>query len=62
MLQIKKKTANIWEYKVGNNANIANLVCLWKTRMIEINQSGLRRLFPDSEKKHISVFITWTVT
>ena len=25
MLKIKKKTANIWEYKTGNNANIANL-------------------------------------
>ena len=25
------KTANIWENKVGNNAQIANLVCLRKT-------------------------------
>ena len=23
------------EYKVGNNANIANLVCLWKPRMLK---------------------------
>ena len=34
MLQIKKETANIWEYKVGNNANIANFVRLWKTRLV----------------------------
>ena len=27
------KTANLWEHKVGNNANIANLVYLWKTRV-----------------------------
>ena len=26
MLQIKKETENIWEYKVGNNGNIANFV------------------------------------
>ena len=32
-MQIKKKIASVWEHKVGNNANIANLVCLWKTRM-----------------------------
>ena len=30
--QINKKTVNIWEYKVGNNANIANSVWLWKTQ------------------------------
>ena len=28
MVQIKKQIANIWEYTVGNNANIANFVCL----------------------------------
>ena len=28
LLQIGKKTAHIWEYKVGNDANIANFVCL----------------------------------
>ena len=33
MLQIKKETANVWEYKVGSNANIANCVRLWKTRL-----------------------------
>ena len=34
MLQIEKETVNIWEYKVGNNANIANFMCLWKTWML----------------------------
>ena len=28
MFQIKKEIANIWEYKVGSNANIANFVFL----------------------------------
>ena len=28
-----KKTANIWEYKVGFKAIIANLVCLWKCQI-----------------------------
>ena len=28
--QIKKKTANIWEYKVGNNANIFQLCVVVK--------------------------------
>ena len=32
MLQIKKGNEDIWEYKVGNNTNIANFVRLWKTR------------------------------
>ena len=30
MVQIMKKTPNIWEYKVGNNGNIANFVRLLK--------------------------------
>ena len=30
-----KKTANIWEYKVGINAIIANLVCMLKSRIHE---------------------------
>ena len=29
--QIKEETAYVWEYKVGNNVNIANLVCFLKT-------------------------------
>ena len=33
MVQIKKKTASMWECKVGNNANIANFMCLSKNRM-----------------------------
>ena len=33
IVQTKKKTPNIWKYKVGNNANIANFVCSWKTQM-----------------------------
>ena len=33
MLKIKKETADIWEYKVGSNANIATFVHLWKTRL-----------------------------
>ena len=28
IVQIKKETSNIWEYKVGNNGNIANLLLL----------------------------------
>ena len=28
-----KKTSNIWECKVGINANIANFMCLWKCRI-----------------------------
>ena len=32
-MQIKKSIANIYEYKVDNNANIANLVYSWKTRI-----------------------------
>ena len=30
MVLINKETTNIWDYKVGNNGNIANFVCLWK--------------------------------
>ena len=33
ILQIKKETTNVWEYKVGNNANIASFVLLWKIRL-----------------------------
>ena len=29
----KKKRKNIWEYKVGNSANIVNYVRLWKPRL-----------------------------
>ena len=33
MLQMKTEMTNIWKYKVGNNANIANVASLWKTRL-----------------------------
>ena len=33
MVQTMKETANVLEYKIGNNANIANFVCLWNTRI-----------------------------
>ena len=33
MVKIKKETENTWEYKVGNNANIAIFVRLWKPRI-----------------------------
>ena len=27
----------MWEYKVGNNANImCNIMCLWKTRLADL--------------------------
>ena len=38
---IKKETGNILKYKVGNNANIANVVCLWKTWLRLINTAWL---------------------
>ena len=33
MAQIMMETANEKEYKIGNNANIAHFLCLWKTRI-----------------------------
>ena len=36
-----KKTANIWEYKVGINAIIANFVCMWKTRIHKVGNIGI---------------------
>ena len=44
MLQIKKETGNLWEYKVGNNDNIANFVCLWKPRLDETCAARIREL------------------
>ena len=35
MFQIKNEIANIWEYTVDNNANIANFVRLWKPRVYQ---------------------------
>ena len=42
-MQLKEKTANVYEYKVGNIAIIAIFVCLWKPRMwmdpnVDVNQ------------------------
>ena len=34
MVEIKKETANIREYKVDNIGIIANFVCSWKTRVV----------------------------
>ena len=39
MLQIKKDTATIPEYKVGSNANIANFMRLWKPRMSAVSEA-----------------------
>ena len=36
LVQIKKKTANIWWYRVDIKAIIANVVHLWKPRMFEV--------------------------
>ena len=33
MVQIRKETVSIWDYKIDNNVNIANFECLWKTRI-----------------------------
>ena len=35
-----KETANIWEYKVGINATIANLLCLWKCRIDQYDETS----------------------
>ena len=43
MTQIMKKTATMWEYKVGNNAIIANFMCMWKSRITsQLQQLYLR--------------------
>ena len=36
MLQMMKESANALKYKLGNNANIADIVCLWKTRIVSV--------------------------
>ena len=57
MLQIKKEIANIWEYKVGNNANIANFVHLRKTRMehsLRVKCSGIENIISIGEKPQFS--------
>ena len=42
MVQIKKENAIMWEYKVGNNANIDNFVRLWKPRLSQKPESSQR--------------------
>ena len=37
MVQIKKEAANVWEYKIGINTNIANYVLLWKSLSQKFN-------------------------
>ena len=44
MLQIKKKTANYWEYKVGNNVNIANLVVFFENPECNNDKRPLQKL------------------
>ena len=39
-MQIKKKAAILREYKVGNNAHIANFVYLWKTWVVYFDYDG----------------------
>ena len=40
-IQIMKKTANRWEYKLGIIAIIANFVCLYKCQLLELAWTGL---------------------
>ena len=39
-MQLKMKTGNMWEHKVGNNANTANNICEMKflDKAIEMSQ------------------------
>ena len=49
MVQIKKKTANIWEYKVGNNANF---VRLWKPGVTSLYYLKHDKVFFINFEKH----------
>ena len=40
-----KETANVQEYKIDNNAKIANFVCLWKTRVKTSNDFFVFAIF-----------------
>ena len=51
MVQIMKETASVLEYKIGNNANIANVLCLWETRL-KIQMKG--EIAEDSEIEWLS--------
>ena len=52
VLLIKKETANIFEYKVDTDANIANFVRLWKTQM----QYNSAFVFPSKCASHIYLY------
>ena len=41
MVQIKKETTSEWEYKVGNNGNVANFVVLWKPRLLFVESADV---------------------
>ena len=53
VLQIKKETANLSQYKVDNNVNIANFVHLWKTRM---RHTVEREQWNESFNEHVMIF------
>ena len=46
-MQINKKTAILWEYKVGNNANIVNFVFLKNSNGLELFLIALSQLYCD---------------
>ena len=55
MVQIKKKIADIWEYKVANIGNIVNFVLLWKRRFLDsIKHDCIRMHKPVSDGSRIS--------
>ena len=60
MLQIKKETANIWECKVGNNANIANFVLLCSIVCPSVYPNRLSRA-GSAEMKEYSLLISLTM-
>ena len=58
MLQRKKETANIWKYKIGNNVNIANCVCVCENsdlfaRITSIYNIGSYKGPISSSEKHV---------
>ena len=44
-MQLNKETANIWEYKVGNNANIVNFACVWQNPSVVAQEEAVRTYF-----------------
>ena len=54
MLQIKE-TALISEYKDGNNANMANFVRLWKTRMVTQQMSYAVKAVNSSDADELTI-------